>query len=268
MPTPARARITVHAAAAGLLAMHAAAPALAQSDEIQVYDGSVAAPGTLSLTLHGNYTFDGSTMPEFPGGLTTNHALHGAAEWALGLRPWFEAGLYLPLYSVMPGGHVYGNGYKLRALFVKPDAEHSRFFYGVNFEFSDNARRWDETRYTNEIRPIIGWHFGEIDLVFNPILDNDYRGAGNLDFAPSTRLAWHLGPRWAVAAEEYAEFGPLRHFQAGQAQSHQLFGVVDYSGQAWEIEAGLGAGLTDAADGLVFKLIVARDLGKGLFHIK
>jgi hypothetical protein len=60
--------------------------------------------------------------------------------------------------------------------------------------------------------------------------------------------------------EEYADFGPLNDLARGSEQSHQLFGVVDYTGRKFEVEAGLGAGLTRAADDLVFKLIVARDL--------
>jgi len=52
---------------------------------------------------------------------------------------------------------------------------------GINFEFSYNARHWDPNRYTSEIRPILGWRFGPVDLIFNPILDNSYQGVSRLD---------------------------------------------------------------------------------------
>jgi hypothetical protein len=236
------------------------AVALAQTDEIQVYDASIAAPGVFNLTLHNNYTFDGAKTPAFAGGLVPNHTLNGVPEWAYGVTDWFEAGLYLPLYSVASNSGAQLNGFKLRALFVEPDAADKSFFYGINFEFSYNAKHWDPDRYTSEIRPIIGWRFGKVDLIVNPILDNSWKGFSALDFAPSTRLAWNFSNAWAVAAEEYADFGPLKHFYSGDQQSHQLFAVVDYSGAPMDIEAGLGFGLTPASDNLVLKLILSKDL--------
>ena len=237
-----------------------ASPAVAQTDEIQVYDATIAPQGVFNLTLHDNYTFDGAKTPAFPGGLVPNHTLNGVPEWAYGVTDWFEAGLYLPLYSVASNSGAQLNGFKLRALFVTPNAADKSFFYGINFEFSYNAEHWDENRYTSEIRPIIGWRFGKVDLIVNPILDNSWKGFSALDFAPATRLAYNFSNAWAVAAEEYDDFGPLKHFYSGYQQSHQLFAVVDYSGAPMDIEAGLGFGLTPTSDNLVLKLILSKDL--------
>jgi hypothetical protein len=236
------------------------APALANTDEIQVYDGDIAAPGVFNLTVHNNYTVHGSKTPDFPGGLVPDHSLNGVPEWAYGVTDWFEAGLYLPLYSVTENKGAVLNGFKLRALFVAPDNAERTFFYGINFEFSYNSRHWDTRKYTSEIRPILGLHLGRVDLIFNPILDNSYEGVSRLDFAPSTRVAYHLSKQWSVAAEEYDDFGPLRRFLPGSQQSHQLFAVADYSSDAIDIEAGIGAGLTPATDSLALKLILSKDL--------
>jgi len=235
--------------------------AFAQTDEIQVYDGKLASPGMVNLTWHNNFTPDGLTVADFPGSLIPNHSLNGVTEWAYGVTPWFEAGLYLPLYSYADGSLTF-NGFKLRALFAAPDAGTRRFFYGVNFEFSYNTPHWDEHRYTNEIRPIVGWHLGRFDLIINPILDNSYQGIGRLDFAPASRVAFNISKTWAVAAEEYDDFGPLRRFEPTEAQSHQLFGVVDYNGYPWTIEGGVGVGLTKGTDNLTLKLILSRDLNR------
>jgi hypothetical protein len=235
-------------------------PAVAQTDEIQVYEATIAPQGVFNLTLHNNYTFDGAKMPAFPGGLVPNHTLNGVPEWAYGVTDWFEAGLYLPLYSVASNSGAQLDGFKLRALFVTPDAADKSFFYGINFEFSYNAKHWDESRYTSEIRPIIGLRFGPVDLIVNPILDNSWRGFSALDFAPATRLAYNFSNAWAIAAEEYDDFGPLKGFYPGDQQSHQLFAVVDYSGAPMDVEAGIGFGLTPASDNLVLKLILSRDL--------
>jgi hypothetical protein len=248
------------AAATAVMVFLFCVPARAQTDEIQVYDASIAATGKANLTWHNNYTFSGSHTPDFPGGVVPDHTLNGVTEWAYGVTPWFEAGLYAPLYSVESNGDVMFNGVKLRALFVSPDADQRTFFYGINFEFSYNMTDWDRKRFTSEIRPILGWHLGRLDLIFNPILDNSYEGFSRLDFAPASRIAWHLTDKWSVAAEEYDDFGPLRHFYNANEQSHQLFGVVDYAGQPVSVEMGLGFGMTSASDNLVAKLILSSDL--------
>jgi hypothetical protein len=235
--------------------------ARAQTDEIQVYDASIAEPGIFNLTWHNNFIADGLSAPAFPGGLIPDHSFNGVTEWAYGVANWFEAGLYLPLYSISQGRGASINGGKLRMLFVKPHAAERTFFYGVNFEFSYNALHWEPTHFTSEIRPIIGWHLHPVDIIVNPILDNSFKGGfKNLDFAPAVRLAYHRTSQWAVAAEEYADYGPLRKFYSAGKQSQQLYGVFDWYGKALNVEAGVGFGLTSAADKVTLKLILSRDL--------
>ncbi|MEA2823578.1 MAG: hypothetical protein QOF03_60 [Alphaproteobacteria bacterium] len=236
------------------------AAAWAQSDEIQVYTGELAPVGIFNLTWHNNYTPSGIKTPAFPGAIISDRSLNGTTEWALGVTDWFEAGLYLPLYSIDKNRGGTLDGWKLRTLFAVPDAAKRTFVYGVNFEFSFNSKHWDSTHFTSEIRPIVGWHLGQWDLFINPILDTSYDGVKNLDFAPSLRLAYNFSDNWAVAAEHYADFGPVRKFLPGSEQSHQLFAVMDYSGEPFDVEAGVGFGLTNASDHLTLKLILSRDL--------
>jgi hypothetical protein len=243
-----------------LTVLAAPSRASAQSDEIQVYDGGLAPVGTFNLTLHNNYTPDGIKEPAFPGAVVSHHSWNGVPEWAYGVTDWFEAGLYLPLYShdaTMGWGL---DGFKLRTLFAVPNADKRKFVYGANFEFSFNADRWDTTLFTSEIRPIVGWHLGSVDLIVNPILDTAYDGFGNLEFVPSMHLGYNFNPRWGAAVEEYADFGTLNDIHPVSEQSHQLYGVVDYAGKFFDVEAGLGFGVTDASDNVTFKLILSRDL--------
>jgi len=236
---------------------------VAQSDEIQVYDGGLAAPGKFNLTLHNNYTPNGVATPAFAGALVADKSWNGVPEWAYGVTDWFEAGLYLPLYSVgktTAGTQALLDGFKLRLLFAVPHADDRRFFYGVNFEFSYNARHWDPTRITSEIRPIIGWHLAPVDVIVNPIFDTEYDGLRNLEFVPATRVAYNVSRAWAVAVEEYDDFGPVHQFVSASQQAHQLFAVVDHSGKRLDMEAGVGFGLTTASDKLTLKLILSRDL--------
>src|SRR6267154_779926 len=103
--------------AAALLA--AQGIALAQTDEIQVYDAAIAERGKFNLMIHNNFTPEGLKEPAFPGAVQSNHSLVGVAEWAYGVTDWFEQGLYLPLYGFSPNDGATYNGFKLRWLFVK-----------------------------------------------------------------------------------------------------------------------------------------------------
>jgi hypothetical protein len=242
-------------------AISLASPARAQTDEIQVYDAAIAEKGVINLTIHSNFTPSGSTMPAFPGALVPDKSFNGVTEWAYGVTDWFEAGLYLPLYSISKDRGATINGGKLRALFVVPHADDRKFFYGVNFEFSYNSRHWDSSTYSSEIRPIVGVHLHPVDIIFNPILDNSWKGGfASLDFAPSTRVAYNVNSKWAVALEEYDDFGPLRGFVPVREQSHQLFGVFDHASSFFDVEAGIGFGITPGSDKMTMKLILSRDL--------
>ena len=199
-----------------LLLLAAPAAVFAQTDEIQVYDAEIAERGVFNLMIHTNFTPIGRKTADFPGGIIPNKSVNGAAEWAYGVTDWFEQGLYLPVYSPYSdgrGGTI--NGFKLRELFVRPHAHDHTFFYGVNFEFSVNAKYWESRRITSEIRPIVGVHLHAVDFIFNPIVDTDYTGGpGNLEFVPATRLAYNLNDKWAARRRGVCRFRaatPLRN---------------------------------------------------------
>jgi hypothetical protein len=109
--------------AASILAL-AAGPALAVDqvhDEIQVYNAEIAEVGQWTYQQHLNFTGIGQTVPEFPGGFTSNHSLQGTPEFAYGITNWWEVGFYLP-FPVSGTGEFLSNGAKIRNLFVVPDA--------------------------------------------------------------------------------------------------------------------------------------------------
>jgi len=245
-----------------LVLLAASVAAVAQTDEIQVYDAEIADQGVFNLMVHTNYTPIGRKTADFPGGVIPNHSVNGAVEWAYGVNSWFEQGLYLPVwtpYSQGPGGSI--DGFKVRELFVRPHAEDHKFFYGVNFEFSVNYHYWEQRHVTSEVRPIVGLHLHPVDIIFNPILDTDYTGGlGSLEFVPATRVAYNLNDRWAVAAEEYADLGPLRRLDSFSDQFHEIWAVLNRSTKIVNIEAGVGVGVTHGADKLTFKLMISRDL--------
>jgi hypothetical protein len=245
------------ALAFGLLACQAAR---AQTDEIQVYDASIENPGEASLTLHNNYTPDGRDQPAFPHGIIPYHTENGTFEWALGIRPWWELGLYLPLYSFTDDGKILYNGVKLRSEFVSPHAKNRRFFYGVNFEFSVNTKHWDTSHYSGEIRPIAGLHLGRWDVIVNPIFDTEFDGIKRLDFAPEARVMYNFTEVWALGGEQYSDFGKLNALAPPGRGDNTCFAVADYTGKPVDVEFGVGYGYSGKSnDRVVLKLILAHE---------
>jgi hypothetical protein len=131
----------------------------------------------------------------------------------------------------------------------------------VNFEFSVNQKQWDARRFTSEVRPIIGWHLHPVDVIVNPIMDTAYTGGvKSLDFARAVRVAYNFSPKWAAAAEEYADYGPLRQIYSASEQLHQIWAVMDHTSKVVNIEAGVGFGVTRSSDKVTLKLMLSRDL--------
>lgn len=232
---------------------------LSPTDEIQVYDASITEVGKFNLTWHNNFTPQGQTVPDFPGGVVPEHALNGVPEWAYGLTDWLELGAYVPIYSYTDAGRLLFEGVKLRTLFVVPHAEDRRFFYGVNFEYSYNETTWDPRRFTGEMRPILGTHLGHWDLIVNPVLDTDYSGFRNLTFGPEARIAYNVSPKFALAAEWYGEYGPVSGFLTPDQQGQNVFAVVDIGSSSHGIEFGVGRGLTSGSTRTVVKLMLMQD---------
>jgi hypothetical protein len=246
--------------AIGIVAMPGTA--FAQTDEIQVYDAQIADQGIFNLMIHTNVTPSGRRTPTFPDAIIANNSVNGAMEWAYGVKPWFEQGVYLPVYSLDSTNHgTTINGFKIRELFVRPHAHNHKFFYGLNFEFSVNALYWESKRITSEFRPIVGVHIHHWDLIYNPILDTDYvGGVKGLQFNPAGRVAYNLSDKWAVAIEQYDGFGPLYQFSPQNQQFHETWSVVDRNGGFLNVETGVGVGWSGGADRVTLKLMVSRDL--------
>ena len=248
----------------GIALMVAPIAALAQTDEIQVYDANIAPPGIFGVMAHSNFTPAGRTQPAYPGAIIANHSFNGAWEWAYGVTPWMEQGLYLPVYSPYStgrGGAI--DGFKIRELFVRPNAQQHKLFWGNNFEFSFNYHYWEPRKYTAEIRPIVGANLGKWELIYNPIVDTDYTGGlAGLEFNPSGRIVYNLNDKWDVAAEVYDGFGRFRSFDSLHDQFHEVWGAFDRNGKTWNIEAGVGRGLTAGSDQWTLKLMISRDINK------
>jgi hypothetical protein len=230
-----------------------AQPALAV-DEIQVYNAGIAAPGQFTIQQHLNYVGLGLKNPPFPGGLVSNGSVNGTPEFAYGLTDWWEIGLYLPF--AIQDKQFLSDSFKLRTLFVSPQAEQRSFFYGINFEFSNTTPAFSQSRYGLEIRPIIGVRNADYEFIVNPIVDLSFGKYGEADFAPAARLARKLDQDLFVGLEYYADFGEIGHFGKLSEQQHTLFAVTDFKVGVFDVNFGVGYGMTQASDRVVVKTIL------------
>jgi hypothetical protein len=249
-----------HPLHAAILALSLGTRAAMAADEIQVYNAEINRPGQVTLQMHGNWIARGRTTAGFPGGLVPEGSINGTPEFALGLTDSWEVGLYLP-YAVTRSGDFEPGGIKLRTLVASPFAHDRRFFYGVNVEISDQPLLFEGNHWNSEIRPILGWRRSRFELILNPIVDVPLSGARRaFDFAPAARLAFLVSNVWAAGLEHYADLGPIDRFSRSSQRLQELFAVADYSGQALDLDFGIGRGLTPGSDDWTVKAILGWNL--------
>ena len=224
------------------------------TDEIQVYNAGIAEVGQLTIQQHLNYIALGQKTRSFPGGLVSNHSLNGTPEFAYGLTDWWEVGLYLP-FSVQDQ-RFYSDAFKLRTLFVSPHAGQRNFFYGVNFEFSNETPPFSQSRFSMEIRPIVGIRNGDYEFIVNPIVDIHFGKYAEQHFTPAARVARKFGDDLFVGFEYYSDLGQIGSFDKLADQQHTLFAVTDFKVGDFGVNFGVGYGLTPGSDRFVVKTII------------
>jgi hypothetical protein len=247
----------------------------AVTDEIQVYNAEIAKVGQWTLQSHSNYALSGRKDPEFEGGVIPNHSLNGTPELAYGITEWWEIGFYAPYSSgsrssgddttTDPGRpQLLSDGGKVRQLFVTPNAAKRELFYGVNFEFSYATPWFSQTKWNLEIRPIVGVRKNDWEFIVNPIVDIGFGKDGDVTFAPCARLARNFGENFALGLEYYTDLGPLQNFVPLNQQQHNLYGVVDFKIGRFDVNTGIGYGLTSGSDRWMAKMIIGAELNEGI----
>ncbi len=239
----------------------AALPARAVNPfEIQVYDGTANPPGVPGLELHVNTVPVGLATSPAPPQYPAAHQSHFTLEPALGLLPWWEIGAYLETALRGDEAFDYG-GVKLRNKFVTPPGWDPHWRLGVNIEFSLLPQGYDRSRWGNELRPIVAWENSSFEFALNPIVDTPLAdpdvGAGP-SFEPCAMAVYKLRGAVSLGFEYYANLGPFGGgFLTPREEEHYLFEVFNLlSVKNFELNAGVGEGLTAASNGLAFKVIV------------
>jgi hypothetical protein len=248
-----RARARVILGLAALTAPAGRAHAL-DAFEIQVYDGTANPPGAPGLEVHVNDVARGVTAAS-PPELAPDHQAHFTLEPSYGVRPWWELGGYLQTALRADGVYEFA-GAKLRSKLVTTSRWSTRARLGVNVEVSALPRRYEAAGWGLEVRPIAAWGAGHFAAAVNPIVGVPLTG-GPATFEPAAEALLVWPGRASVGLEYYAGLGALTGWARAGAQEHYLFEVVNLLAvDAFELNAGVGEGLTAASNPLVVKLIV------------
>jgi hypothetical protein len=239
------------------LALIAAAPGEARAldaFEIQVYDGTANPARVLGLELHSNVVASGATTATAPE-LPPDHQAHFTLEPSYGLTRWWELGFYFQTALRADGGYDYA-GVKLRTKLVTTPEWSARVRLGVNVEVGAIPARYEAERWGLEVRPIAYWSVARLRFAVNPIVGVALTG-GAPTFEPAAQALYEFPGAASFGLEYYAGLGPLPGLSSARDQEHYLYGVANLLAvRGFELNAGVGEGLTAASNALVFKLVV------------
>jgi hypothetical protein len=243
-----------------LLAAAGSSAAAQGNYEIQVYASPTVAPKTTMFELHSNFTFDGQTQT-INGVYGTNHALHETVEITFGLTNWSELGLYY-FTSEQKGTGVNWVGSHIRPRVRVPESWKWPVGVSLSMEMGYQRAVFDENTWSWEIRPIIDKEFGKLYVGFNPVLDRAWKGPGTQEgvgFEPNVKVGYDFSKVVNAGIEYYGAMGKIGDFAPKNSQEHMFFAAADLDvSPDWEINFGMGVGVTPATDHLIFKTIIGR----------
>jgi hypothetical protein len=242
-------------AAASLLS----APAQAQENyEIQVYGYDQVEPGHTMVELHSNFTFQGSKTSA-DGLLPTNHQLHETVEITHGFTDWFETGFYI-FTSSKSGQGVQWVGDHIRPRVRIPKKWNWPVGLSLSNEIGYQRRQFSVDTWTWEIRPVVDKQIGRWYAVFNPVFARSFHGPGvnqGVTFSPNFKASYDFTKKITGGIEYYGAMGPLTGFDPISQQQHQIFSAIDLNlSPRWEVNCGVGVGVTGVSDHLIAKMIL------------
>ena len=110
------------------------------------------------------------------------------------------------------------------------------------------------------MRPIIDKQSGPWYWSFNPSFDRSFHGDSvhqGFVFSPNLKVSYDFTKKITGGFEYYGAVGPATDFLPTGLQQHQIFPAIDLNlSPNWEVNFGLGVGLTHSTDHLIAKMIL------------
>ncbi|MGB7847225.1 MAG: hypothetical protein WBL63_16545 [Candidatus Acidiferrum sp.] len=236
-----------------------AAPSRAQGNyEIQVYSYDLVEKGRTMVELHSNFTFQGSKSTT-DGTWPTNHQLHETIEITHGFTDWFETGFYIFTSSQNRLG-IDWVGDHIRPRFSVPKKWNWPVGVSLSQEIGYQRRHYSADTWTYELRPIIDKQVGKWYFDLNPSFDRSIHGPAasqGFVFSPNVKVSYDFTKKVTGGIEYYGSLGPATGFDPVAEQQHQIFPAIDLNlSPKWEINFGVGVGVTRSTDHLIAKTIL------------
>lgn len=228
--------------------------------EIQVYGSETVPPHTTMVELHSNFIFQGAKTIE-EGVYPTEHELHETVEITQGWTPWFETGFYI--FTAVPSGQGWKwVGDHIRPRVRAPDSWHWPVGASMSVEFGYARPIYSSSVWSLELRPIVDKQKGRLYWSVNPALERAYTGPesqSGWEFAPDAKISWNFTKVVAFGLEYYTGLGPVDGLDPFPEQSQQFVPAFDLDvSPKWEINFGVGVGVTRNTDHMLFKTIIGR----------
>src|SRR6516165_7278926 len=213
--------------------------------EIQVYGSDLVDPGHTMVELHTNFTFQGSQAP-VDGVRPTNHQ-------------WFETGFYI--FTCAQNGFGWDwVGDHIRPRFRVPKKWNWPVGLSLSQEIGYQRRQFSTDTWTYELRPIIDKQLGRWYFAFNPAFDKSFHvpsASQGFIFSPDAKVSYDFTKKITGGIEYYGVLGPTQNLYSASQQQQQIFPVIDLNvSPKWEINFGLGIGLTRTTDHFITKMIL------------
>jgi hypothetical protein len=237
-----------------------ATPAAAQDFfEIQVYPYLTVPKGRTMVEVHSNYFADGTTDAP-PGEFPLHGQAHGTLEVTHGFTNYFECAGYLVAATHVPGEGGRWAGARIRPRVRFKETPQLFFNFSLSAEFGFNRSEFEANERTLEIRPIMEHEQGRLYLSINPVVGKALKGPDSdepFDFEPGVKLGWNVTRVVVVGFEYYGATGAITDFEPGPDQRHMIFPTLDLEvSPDWELNFGIGRGLTGASQNWVAKSII------------
>lgn len=227
--------------------------------EVQVFPDEILGRGETALEFHNVLMPSGTRLPDAMRDPSTH--LHLSLEVSHGWTDAFETGLFIETSPSGDDRHAAFTGWHFRPKFRFPEWRRFPFHVSLNLEYAFVRQPGDEEfRQAIGITPIFERHSHGFEMSLNPGLEVDVKGptTGSAPvFEPSAKVTGKILRSAWLGVEYYAETGSVRHFEPLAEQHHLIFPTLDLrTSSGWDLNIGVGRGLTGGSEHWVVKSIV------------
>lgn len=228
--------------------------------EIQVYGSQTQQKRSTIFELHSNYTFKGEKNV-IKGVRPSYHSLHETLEITHGIANNFELGVYL-FANCTPNYGFQIVGTHIRPRVMAPLSWNLPVGLSLSAEIGYQRPQYSAETWNIEVRPIVDKQWNKLYVSFNPTLGIGIKSADNNHipaFEPNIKASYAFFKNAGLGIEYYGGLGSVNAFETLTSQSHAVFATYDLlNNKEWELNTGLGFGLTPATDGFIYKILIGR----------